>query len=138
MNSACYAVRTVKRFMSQETLKMIYFAYVHSIIEYGIIFLGNTPNSSTVFRIQKRIIRVIMNARTRDPCRGLFKNLKILTMYSQYIYSIILFVVNNKDLYKSNHEIHSLNTKHNTNLHFPTSPLTVSSRDKTNKTLRGP
>jgi hypothetical protein len=31
-------------------------------------------------------IRVIMNAKTRDPCRDLFKNLKILPMYSQYIY----------------------------------------------------
>jgi hypothetical protein len=86
MNSACYAVRTVKGFMSLETLKMIYFAYVHSIIEYGIILGGNTPNSITVFRIQKWIIRVIMNVRTRDSCRDLFKNLKILTMYSQYIY----------------------------------------------------
>jgi hypothetical protein len=46
-------------------------------------------------------------------------------MYSQYIYSIILFVVNNKDLYKSNHEIHSLNTRHSKNLHPPTSRLTV-------------
>jgi hypothetical protein len=72
MNSACYAVRTVKGFMSQETLKMIYCAYVHSIIEYGIILGGNTSNSITVFRIQKRIIRVIMNARTRDSCRDLF------------------------------------------------------------------
>jgi hypothetical protein len=42
MNSACYAVRTVKGFMSHETLKMIYFAYVHSIMEYGIILGGNT------------------------------------------------------------------------------------------------
>jgi hypothetical protein len=81
MNSACYAIRTVKGLMSQETLKMIYFAYVLSIIEYGIIFGGNTPNSITVFRIQKQIIRVIMNARTRDSCRDLFKNLKILIMY---------------------------------------------------------
>jgi hypothetical protein len=52
-------------------------------------------------------------------------------MYSQHIYSIILFVVNNKDLYKSNHEIHSLNTRHNTNLHLPTSRLTVFQKDPT-------
>jgi hypothetical protein len=30
-------------------------------------------------------------------------------MYSQYIYSIILFVVNNWDLYRSDYETHSLN-----------------------------
>jgi hypothetical protein len=48
-----------------------------------------------------------MNAQTRDSCRDIFKNLKILPMYSQYIYSLILFVVNNKDLFKSNHKIHT-------------------------------
>jgi hypothetical protein len=59
-----------------------------------------------------------MNVKTRDSCRDLFKSLKILPMYSQYIYSIILFVVNN-------HEIHSLNTRHSTNLYIPASRLTV-------------
>jgi hypothetical protein len=36
-----------------------------------------------------------------------------------YIYSLILFVINNKDLFKSNYEIHSCNTRHITNLHIP-------------------
>jgi hypothetical protein len=45
LSSAYYAVRTVKGFMSQETLMMIYFSYVHSVIEYGIIFWGNSTNS---------------------------------------------------------------------------------------------
>jgi hypothetical protein len=73
MSSACYAVMTVKGLMSQETLKIIYFAYVHSIMEYGIIFWGNSPNSINVFRVQKRISRVIMNAKTRDSVRTYLK-----------------------------------------------------------------
>jgi hypothetical protein len=125
MSSACHAVRTVKGLSSQETLRMIYFAYVHSIMEYGVIFWGNSPTCINVFRLQKQIIRVIMNAKTKDSCRDLIKNLKILSMYSQYIYLIIMFVVNNRHLYKSNHEIHSLNTRHSTNLHIPTSRMTV-------------
>jgi hypothetical protein len=85
---------------------------------HGIIFLGKSPNSINVFRMQKRIIEVIMNAKTGDSCRDLFRNLKVLPMY-------LLFVVNNKHLSKSNHEIHSCNTRHITNLHFPISHLTV-------------
>jgi hypothetical protein len=114
--------------MSQEILKMIYFSYVHSIMTYGIIFWGNLPYSINIFRIQKRIIRIIMNVKTRDSCRELFKKLKILPMYSHYIFSLILFVLNNKDQFKSNHEIHSFNTRHSTNLHLPTSRLTVIQR----------
>jgi hypothetical protein len=125
LSSACYAIRTVKGFMSQETLKMIYFSYVHSITEYGIIFWGHSTNSASVFRMQKWIIRVIMNVKTRDFRRELFKNLNILPMYSQYIYSLILFVVNNKDQYKLNNEIHCFNTRQNASLHLPTSHLTV-------------
>jgi hypothetical protein len=95
MSAACYAIRTVRGLMSQGTVRMIYFAYVHTITEYGIIVWGNSSTSINVFRLQKRIISVVTNAKTRDSCRDLFKNLKIFLMYSQYIYSIILFVVNN-------------------------------------------
>jgi hypothetical protein len=125
MSSACYAIRTVKGLMSQETLKMIYFTYVHSVMEYGTVFWGSSPISMNAYRKQKWAIRIIMNAKTRDSCRDLYKNLKILPIYSQYIYSIILFVINNKDLFKSNHEIHSCNTRHSTDLHLPISRLTA-------------
>jgi hypothetical protein len=37
LSSACYAMRSVKPFMLQETLKMVYYAYFHSIVNYGLI-----------------------------------------------------------------------------------------------------
>ena len=43
------------------------------------------------FGSQTRIIRIITNSKNRNSCRGLFKNLKILPLYSQYIYSLSLF-----------------------------------------------
>jgi hypothetical protein len=42
---ACYAVGAVKSFMLQETLRMIYFSYVNSIMTYGIIYCGNSSYS---------------------------------------------------------------------------------------------
>jgi hypothetical protein len=62
-----------------------------------------------------------MNARNRDSCRHLFKNLKILPLKSQYIFSLLLFVAENRDLYESNLEIHNINTR----LHTPTANLTT-------------
>ena len=38
----------------------------------------------------------------RESCRELFKTLKILTLSSQYIFSLLLFVDNNKDYFDSN------------------------------------
>ena len=37
----------------------------------------------------------------------------------------MIFVVRNKHLYKTNQEIHGLNTRHNTDLHFSTVKLTI-------------
>ena len=99
LSSACCAVRTVKAFMSQESLRMIYLSYTHSIIIYGIILWGSSPYSINIFRIQKRLVRIITNSRNRGSCRKLFKNLKIIPLYLQYIFSLLLllFVVKNKD-----------------------------------------
>jgi len=43
-----------------------------------------------------------MNGRKRDACCQLFKNLKILPLKSQYIFSLLLFVTKNRDLYEFN------------------------------------
>jgi len=48
IGSACYAIRYVKHFMSQDTLRTIYFSYSHSILSYGIIFWSNSA-SATIF-----------------------------------------------------------------------------------------
>jgi hypothetical protein len=41
LNTVCFAIQTIQAIMSQETLRITYFAYKHSIISYGIIFWGN-------------------------------------------------------------------------------------------------
>jgi hypothetical protein len=76
-------------------------------------------NSNKVFILQKKIIRIITNTRKRESCRELFKDMKILPMYSQYIYSLIRYTVNNKHLYNTNNEIHNCRTRYNNNLHMP-------------------
>jgi hypothetical protein len=38
LNSACYCMRAVKPYVLQNTLKIIYYSYFHSIMTYGLIF----------------------------------------------------------------------------------------------------
>jgi hypothetical protein len=66
-----------------------------------------------------------MNARNRESCRQLFKNLKLLPLKSEHIYSFLLFVAKNRDLYESNSEIHTINTKFSSDLHTATTNLTT-------------
>jgi hypothetical protein len=66
-----------------------------------------------------------MNARNRDSCRQLFKNLKILPLKSQYIFSLLLFVAKNRESYEPNSEIHNINTRFSSDLYTPTANLTT-------------
>ena len=115
--SACYALSFVKQSLPKETLKIIYYAYVHPILSYAIIFWGNCSPAHKVFVMQKKIIRVLANAGPRDSCRVSFRNMKIFTLYSQYVYSLILYTLKNKYLFPSNSEVHKYNTRHNNNFH---------------------
>jgi hypothetical protein len=60
----------------------------------------------------------------RDSCRKIFKELGILPLYCQYIYSILLFVIKNNEIFLTNSEIYSICTRHNANLHPPLLHLT--------------
>jgi hypothetical protein len=104
---------------------MVYFAYSHSIMSYGIIFWGASPHSINIFRLQKNILRIITNTSKNESCRKLFSNLKILTIQSQYIFSLLCFVCNNKDRFTHNLDIHEINTRRGLDFHYPTSNLTI-------------
>jgi hypothetical protein len=93
-------------------------------MSYGITFWGNSTHNNQIFKIQKRIIRVITKAGNRDTCRPLFKSLNILPFYSQYIFSISVFIVKNMDKYETNSDIHNIHTRQRFELHYPTCKLT--------------
>jgi hypothetical protein len=77
LNKACYIIRRLKLHLSTTVLKMVYCAFFHSVMSFGLIFWGNSTNSRCVFKLQKRVIRIIMGAKNRDSCREFFKLLKI-------------------------------------------------------------
>jgi len=111
--------------LSLDSLKVVYYFYFHSIMTYGLIFWGNSHHSNIIFRLLKRIIRIIVGIRGWDSCREYFKNLKILPLQSQYILSLLLFVIDNGDYFKVNSEIHNINTRNKSNLHLPISNMSV-------------
>jgi len=54
LNKASYIIRFLKPLLSFESLKLVYFSTVHSIISYGIIFWGTSTHSKIIFKIQKK------------------------------------------------------------------------------------
>ena len=72
---------------------------------------------------QNKSHTIITGLRPRDSCRGLFKKLKVLPLQSHYILSLLLCIVNNKNIFHVNSEMHGFNTRQNSNLHQPQANL---------------
>ena len=73
-----FVIRTIQAIISPEFLRKLYFAYIHSVMNYGIIFWWNQPYSDKIIKYQKRMIRIITNTRMRNSSRELFKKLEVL------------------------------------------------------------
>ena len=72
LSSPCYAMRSVKLYVLLDTLKMIYYSYFHSVITYGLLFWGHSSDSTKIFRLQKKITRIMVGCTSSDSCRKLF------------------------------------------------------------------
>jgi len=72
-------LRNLKHILLQSTLRTIYYAYIHSILSYGIILWGRSSSVKKLFILQKKIVRIITNTGVSKSCREAFKNMEIIT-----------------------------------------------------------
>jgi hypothetical protein len=121
---ACHATRTIKPYMFLEILKLVYHSTFNSVINYGLPFCGISPHSKKIFRMQKRIVQIMMGCRRLASYRNLFKKLKILPLMCKCIFSITMCIIKNKHQFTVNSEIHNINTRQHSNLHQPAPNLT--------------
>jgi len=61
----------------------------------------------------------------RVSCRNLFKKLEILPLTLQYILSLLMFVIQNKNFFLTNNENHNIDTWQRNNLYLPQANLTI-------------
>jgi hypothetical protein len=122
---ACYLIRRSKLYLSNDALKWYTMLFFHSVMSYGLIFWGGkSTKSKCVFKLQKRPITITMGARNNGSYREFFKILKILPLFAQYIYSLLMFAVNNRNVFLNNAELYTIKTRNSYNLHPPISHST--------------
>jgi hypothetical protein len=112
-------------YVTENTIDDLFFLCAFNYDIWYNFFCRNSPHSINIF---KPIVRTITTAKTTHSCQELIKDLKLLPLHSQYIFSLTLFFIKNKNQYKSNQEIQSINTIHSKNLHPPISSSAVSQR----------
>lgn len=110
MASGNYALFKLKSLLDKKSLISMYYAYIHSIITYAITIWGNSTNINKVLKCQKRSIRIINGLKKRSPARKHFKNDKIMTVISLYIYNSLLEVHEDKEIPRKK-DTHPFNTR---------------------------
>ena len=128
LQRAIFSLRVMKNVLDMQHLKMLYFAYVHSIIEYSIIvFTGVTDGqASIIHKLQKKCARIITNSSSTAHSAPLFKQLRILPFKELRDYNIMLFMhkyINGQqpdifdNTWQYRRQLHSYNTRHRNDLH---------------------
>jgi hypothetical protein len=82
------------------------------------MFWGNASHAKRVFKLQKRAIRLIKGCGYRDSCREHFRDMNILPLRSQYMYSLMMFVITNGEIFDTNRDCYEIDTRQNMNIHM--------------------
>ena len=92
ISKSIFAINRVKKFLPHAALKSVYFALIHSRMQYGIEAWGNAKDLHKLFIVQKRAIRVINNKHYRYHTDPLFKTDKIIKIYDLYLLHVSSFM----------------------------------------------
>jgi len=79
------------------------------------MFWRNSTHVHQVFKLQKRVVRVMSGAGPRSSCRILFRKLNILWIACQYILSLMLLIVHNQKDFLTN----GLDIRNKNHLYLP-------------------
>lgn len=109
LSAVTFLIRKLRSTVSILVLKNIYFGLVQSHLAYGLIFWGSSRYVNSVFKVQKKILRIIEGVRPGSSCVELFKKYKIMTVYSLYMYKLVLYNFNKK--VKKNKDYHEYGTR---------------------------
>lgn len=99
LNRFSYALGKLTRVASRDTALTAYFAYVESVLRYGLLVWGNSTDVNKAFVAQKKCIRSIVGVAPDVSCKQLFKALYILPLPCLYILEVATFVMQNKKMF---------------------------------------
>lgn len=111
INRFSYALYKLTKVATKNTALTAYFAYVESVLRYGLILWGNSTDANKAFIAQKKCIRAICGTAPDEPCRRLFKSLNVLPLPCLYIFEIAKFVKLNMYYFRQAKDVYTRNTR---------------------------
>uniref|UniRef100_A0A1B6HS55 Reverse transcriptase domain-containing protein n=1 Tax=Homalodisca liturata TaxID=320908 RepID=A0A1B6HS55_9HEMI len=113
LSRVIFLFRKLRTCVTLNTLITAYYAFFHSQMRYGITLWGNSCGAQTVFKWQKKALRVIKNVSARESCVPLFKEYKIMTLPNLYIYCCVMDIKQSLNNLPTRRETHNYPTRQN-------------------------
>jgi hypothetical protein len=113
VSSGLYALRQMSKFSSFKILKNIYHALIESHISFGLCLYGSTSakNLKSLLVLQKKAIRIIFKLKSKESAKDKFREAGIMTVYSLYIFQIVLYVKSNIEKFPTLNSFHGYSTR---------------------------
>jgi exonuclease III len=118
LNSGVFLTSNLLKTVHLPHLKMVYYAYAYSIMQYGIVFWGASESAlDEVFVAQKRLVRCLAGERYwpgLEPlcsCRPLFARLDLLPVFSIYLLECCKFARRHPHYFRRTADVHSYGTR---------------------------
>ena len=113
---ACWVMSRIKKLLSKNTLKTIYFSSIYPHLLYSISSWGSVPLSrmNHLMMLQKRAIRIISNVNAREHTTNLFYKLHLLKLPEIYKLRLIIIMYKiNKGTWIGNLNLTKVDSIHN-------------------------
>lgn len=135
LSQVCHGIRVTSRYMSVDSLLILYHANFEALMRYGIIFWGSNSGSENIFIVQKRVIRILFKMKFRESCRGVFRNHKILTVYGLYLYECLVYLFKHKSDFLKNNTNSTYCTR-TLDIYYPMHTLSLSEKNPSYMCIR--
>jgi hypothetical protein len=98
-----FIFRVLRSILNIDTLRLVYYAYVQSVLSYGILAWGGALPTclKPIHTIQKTIIKAALHKPIRSPTDLLFEEFKVFNITQLFVRTLLIYI------FKNNFEIFS-------------------------------
>lgn len=115
LSRVIYLLSKLRNSVPQNYIRSAYFSYFQSVFRYGLILFGNCSRIQEILILQKKVLRILNGSGFKDHCKPIFIDLQIQTVINLYIFDLIKYIYENKNLLKISSSDHSYNTRNRFN-----------------------
>ena len=106
-----FVIRNLTKIIDFSVIMTAYHSLILSHITYAITCWGHSSHIQRIFKLQRKVLRIMLHCSYREDVKSKFIEHKILTVPCLYIYHTLVKAFKHRQMYKQNSDNHDHNTR---------------------------